>query len=73
MVVEKKDIESVNIHKMERSDSFLQITKKRGQVLKNALKQLADESTDEMIHFSENFWFHIMIFELRKEHLQKIL
>ena len=53
--VEKKDIEYINIHETERSGSFLQITKKRGQVLENALKQLADESPDKMIHFSDNF------------------
>lgn len=51
--VEKKDIEYVNIHETERSGSFLQITKKRGQVLNEALKKLADESPDKVINFFE--------------------
>jgi DNA mismatch repair protein MutS len=50
--VEKKNIEYVNIHETERSGAFLQITKKRGEVLKGLLKNCAQ---DDKIVFSESF------------------
>ena len=51
--VEKKDIEYVNIHETEKIRSFLQITKKQGQVLNEVLKKLADESPNKVINFFE--------------------